>query len=346
MNGWTDNGVPEVVAANSSNDDMSTDALDNLEVRFVEPGDIKAICDLFKKIFNEEMSEAHWHWKYDRSQSRAVVVYRGDELLAHYGGVGTGILLEGKQSTAMQITDLMVDPAVRHGVRARSPFYLAAEKFLHNTIGFEKPFLLGYGFPSERAMGLSENLGFFSPVGQMWEVEWENEKYPVNKKNIVEITQENFSQYEKDINKLWGKFKKLFEDKTICIKNADYIRWRFMEHPSKNYSIYLIKGGILQSPKALLVLRHDKEQSMLMDVLGTTLELQKLIRFAQDISSVKNSGKLISWCSDAFKNTFELDKAKMKLMPIIIPACVAIPGPAPDTQKNKWWFMPGDTDYL
>ncbi|MDG2176569.1 MAG: GNAT family N-acetyltransferase [Gammaproteobacteria bacterium] len=351
MSGWTDNEEMAVVTANESNEKVAVDSLENLEVRFIEPGDIKAICGLFKKIFNEDMSEAHWHWKYDKDQSRAVVVYRGDDLLAHYGGVGTDILLEGKQSTAMQITDLMVDPAVRHGVRARSPFYLAAEKFLHNTVGFEKPFLLSYGFPSERAMGLSEKLGFFNPVGQMWEAEWEIEKsadrkITVKENQIVELTAENYRQYEKGIDSLWNKFSKLFEEKIICKKDAEYFKWRFLEHPTKNYALYLVNGGWFRGPQALLVLRHDDDQSMLMDILGNSFELQTLIRCARNISEAKNSHKMISWCSDTFKDVFDLDKAKMTLLPIIIPACSAAFGPAPETQKNKWWFMPGDTDYL
>jgi hypothetical protein len=34
----------------------------------------------------------------------------------------------------------------------------------------------------------------------------------------VELTAENYSQYEKDIDSLWNKFSKLFEDKIICKK--------------------------------------------------------------------------------------------------------------------------------
>ncbi|MEK9648838.1 MAG: GNAT family N-acetyltransferase, partial [Gammaproteobacteria bacterium] len=154
----------------SNSSQASKGPMEKLVVRFVEPRDAGAVRALFRKIFNEDMSQRHWEWKYLRPQSRAVVVYKDDALLAHYGGVGRDIILEGKKSTAMQIADLMVDPDVRHAVRSRSPFYLSGKMFLESTVGYDNDFLLAYGFPSDRAMGLSERIGFFAPVGRMMEV--------------------------------------------------------------------------------------------------------------------------------------------------------------------------------
>jgi len=327
--------------------DNSSASTSDLEVRFVNPEDASHIRALFKKIFNEEMSEAHWHWKYQRPQSEAVVVYKEDQLLAHYGGVGTDIKLEGKDSTAMQITDLMVDPDARHGVRSRSPFYLSGKKFLESTVGFDNDYLLSYGFPSERAMGLSVKLGFFTPVGRMLEVKWEVSSCSTSfLEKTVLINKTNFDEYAVKINDLWGQFQKLFTEKIICRKDAEFFKWRYLEHPSKEYTILMILNRITGSPIGLLVCRAEKERVFLMDLLGSSLNLSKLIGHALAITTREKHSVLATWCSDTFKNEFSVSGAVQRELPVLIPACTATKGPSPETQKNMWWFMPGDTDYL
>jgi hypothetical protein len=316
--------------------------------RCATSADAESICRLFKKVFKEEMTPAHWRWKYTRDLSRAIVVYRDKQLVAHYGGVGTNILLEGKTSTAIQVTDLMVDPQARNAVRSNSPFYLSAKKFLESFVGFEKPFLLGYGFPSGRAMDLSEKLGLFTPVGTMWEARWSvKQEQHVDVKNCLTLDKNNFQSYEKKINSLWHKFSHHFSNHFICNKNADYFKWRFLEHPSKQYSIHLAMGRITKLPKALFVLRHDdNKKSMLMDVLGRSLGLEEILKLAIVISAQKGSNKLITWHSDNFKKTFSVLSPEQEPLAIKIPANIGSVGPDPESQKNKWWFMPGDTDYL
>jgi hypothetical protein len=316
--------------------------------RFATSTDAEAICRLFEKVFKEEMTLAHWRWKYERELSRAIVVYRDKQLVAHYGGVGTKVLQEGKESTAIQVTDLMVDPQVRNAVRSNSPFYLSAKKFLESFVGFDKPFLLGYGFPSDRAMDLSEKLGLFTPVGNMWEARWPvKQDQSLNVKNIITLDRNNFPQFKNKLNSLWHKFSDQFSNHYICCKNADYFKWRFVEHPSKKYSLHLVVGRLSRLPKALFVLRHDENnKSMLMDVLGRSLDLEDIIKLAMVISAQKGSSELIAWHSDNFKKTFSVLSPEQEPLAIKIPANIGSNGPAPELQKNKWWFMPGDTDYL
>ena len=335
----------------SQNDDVNIKA-DNsgsdYTTRVARSTDAEAICGLFRKVFKEEMTLAHWRWKYERDLSRAIVVYRDKQLVAHYGGVGTRILLEGKTSTAIQVTDLMVDPQVRNAVRSNSPFYLSAKKFLESFVGFDKPFLLGYGFPSGRAMDLSEKLGLFMPVGNMWEARWpvKQDQY-LDVKNLLTLDKNNFHSYEKTINSLWKKFSHHFSNHYICDKNADYFKWRFLLHPSKKYSIHIVPGRLTKVPKAIFVLRHDQnKKSMLMDILCSSLDLEKIIKLALGMSAHKGSSQVITWHSDSFKKVFSVLSSVQEPLAIKIPANIGSVGPDPELQKNKWWFMPGDTDYL
>lgn len=317
------------------------------EIRPATEADAESICTLFGKIFPDEMTPTHWRWKYLREQSRAIVACRNGKLVAHYGGVGTNILIEGEPSTAIQVTDLMVDPSERHAVRRNSPFFLTASAFLDSYAGTGNPFCLGYGFPSDRAMVLSDRLGLFTPVGSMHEMSWnipQSVSSPGN--NVIEINAGNYPGYAEKMNKLWTRFSRQFHNHFICIKDADFIRWRYLDHPSKRYAIYLVRGRITRKPKFLLVMRHDGDKSLLMDILGDSLDLQPATKIAIQITRQAGKAKMVTWCSDSFITIFQATGAQGRTLPVAIPANTWSPGPPPASQKGKWWFMPGDTDYL
>ena len=320
---------------------------DHLITRFATPEDAEGICALFKKVFREDMSIEHWRWKYDREHSHAVVVFRDDVLVAHYGGVGIDICYKGADRTAIQITDLMVDPDARQGVRSRSPFNLAAQKFLESLVGFDKPFLLAFGFPSVRAMGLSEKMGYFATAGTMVEIEWcRPESCEKGFSKVVELTSENFAAYASSINRLWSKGKGQLDESIICRKDSAYFKWRYLDHPSKKYSLYLVPGLFRRSAKAIFVMRHDDNKSMLMDLLCTWPVFVKTLSTAGNIALRQGNTSVTTWCADGFKMHFDVMGAKIRDLPITIPACTWTEGPDIEEQKGRWWFMPGDTDYL
>jgi len=319
-----------------------------LEVRPATPEDAENIRTLFQQIFNEEMSDRHWQWKYKRPPSRSIVVYRDGKLVAHYGGVGTKILLDGKSSTAIQITDLMVARDARQAVRSQSPFYQSAKQFLESYVGYDKPFYLAYGFPSDRAMALSEKLGLYETVGHMIEVSWQlGQSSPqASTGKLVEVDEENFSEYQQDIDKLWQAFSTNFKHHFICNRDADYFRWRYLLHPSRKYSIHLAYSRILKKPESLIVLRHDDNKCMLMDMLCRKMDFRSSLAMARQLARENDKSMLMTWSSDVFSNHFCVDQASEKLLPVAIPANSCSPGYPPEKQHDKWWFMPGDTDYL
>lgn len=327
--------------------DVGNDLPPDLEIRPAETDDANAIRALFEKVFKEHMSPEHWHWKYARDMSCATIAFKDGRLVAHYGGVGLPILQEGRKATAVQITDLMVDPDARQGVRSHSPFFQVSKSFLETYAGYDKPFDLVYGFPSERATILSEKLGILVRVGRMYELTWNlsgDEARPAGE--IIELTNQNYQRYENKINRLWARFGTHFEDLFICVKDAEYFRWRFLEHPAKKYSLYLVQSRLLKKPKQLLVFRHDAEQSMLMDFVGNSLDIDATITLAKSIVCHEGNSRLVTWCSDAYRREFAKQADSERALQIAIPANTWSKAAPADIQMNKWWFMPGDIDYL
>jgi hypothetical protein len=85
---------------------------------------------------------------------------------------------------------------------------------------------------------------------------------------------------------------------------------------------------------------------MLMDFLGSNLDVQPVIALAKQIAGSHGNNTLMTWCSDGFRHTFAVEGATEKPLPIAIPANTCSPALSPERQRYKWWFMPGDTDYL
>ena len=83
-----------------------------------------------------------------------------------------------------------------------------------------------------------------------------------------------------------------------------------------------------------------------MDVLGRSTDMEPVINLAKQIAAKEGNSTLVTWCSDAFCQAFTVAGATEKPLPIAIPANTGSPGLPAGEQKGKWWFMPGDTDYL
>jgi len=127
---------------------------------------------LFKLSFKKYLSPELWQWKYANQQAQALCVWEENNLVGHYGGMPRDILFFGEPKMAVQIGDVMVDPSNRGALSRKGPFFLMAATFIDHYIGFEKPFLLGFGFPNRRAMQVAEHLGLYASVGQMLKFSW------------------------------------------------------------------------------------------------------------------------------------------------------------------------------
>ena len=131
-----------------------------------------AVLDLFENTFHHSMTPATWQWKYGHHSGYQIGVWRDDQLIAHYGGCGRRILFFGQPQHAVQIADVMVNSNDRGILTKTGPFFLMAATFPERFVGYGKPFLVGFGFPNERAMKVAERHGLYAEVGCMTEFCW------------------------------------------------------------------------------------------------------------------------------------------------------------------------------
>ena len=116
---------------------------------------------LFRACFSYTLPEATRQWKYAESGVIGIGVWRGDDLVAFYGGMPRAISFMGQPSMAVQIGDVMVHPSQRGAFTRQGPFQMAASTYQEEFIGHQKPYLLGFGFPEDKALRLGEQLGLY-----------------------------------------------------------------------------------------------------------------------------------------------------------------------------------------
>ena len=340
---------------------------------------------LFKKIFQKDMPQPFWDWKYARPHCAALGVWRGDELVAHYGGMGTDIAYKGLPARAVQICDVMVDTTVRQAVRTQSPFFLSTSAFLERYIGYDNPFLLGFGFPSDRHMALAAHLKLYAPVGKMWELGWDLETQPRMPwlltveacdtpvlpnaraaQDADKITPHNahisqeadtapearamtlpdaFQRNRRAIDALGAQQVRDLRDRIAARKDAGFVAWRYLQHPLERYTLLFVKHRLTRKPIGLCVLKVEAERVLWMDAIAPLAHLPALAQVARAATWLLQRRKLALWCSAPDVDRFG-SVTTATALPITTPANVWTPGPEPDVLKDKWWLLAGDTDWL
>jgi hypothetical protein len=316
-------------------------------VREVSSAEAPKMRALFEQIFKKEMSQALWDWKYTRGGSVGMGVWRGDELVAHYGGMAANILFKGTPGPAVQICDVMVNQSLRQAVRKSSLFYLATSAFIERYGGYGNRFPCGYGFPSDRHMELAEHLKFYAPVGRMWELNWDlaaAPRMPLLLKTVA-IDSGNFEQHRATLDNLAEQQCAAMPDRVLVRKNAAWVEWRFLRHPHERYELLLVTHRLSGKVVGLCVLKVEPERVLWMDALAPTAHLPALAQVARAAAWRLERRKLSLWCSEPDRDSFGAVGAA-EALPIITPANIWTPGPTPEELHNRWWLLTGDTDYL
>jgi hypothetical protein len=316
------------------------------EARVLQHADMDGVRDLFREVFREEMSPALWRWKYDRELSKGAVVLKDGRIVAHYGGLGRKVLLCGDASVAVQIGDVMVAPSVRQSVRSNSPFYLAYTTFVDNYVGYGRFFPFGFGFPNDRAFRIAEKLGFYARVGSMSEVSWQARRsWQAWLCKAEPVTVDSLPQQAALIDALWQRMTPEHRTHIIGIRDAAWLDYRYLQRPGKEYRVMLLKHKLSGSAMAAVVLQDRQDQLCLLDFVGSLALLPRVVAFLCDLAAREGKHGVFTWCATHHRPLLDADGASFKDLPISIPANIWTQGPGPEQLDQRWWLMPGDTDF-
>lgn len=303
------------------------------------------MLDLFEQSFGYRIDSALWQWKYGSGRGLQVGVWSGSELVAHYGGMPRAIQYFGTSRSAVQIGDVMVLNSER-GVLTRSgPFYLMASSFLERYIGLGKPFLLGFGFPQERAMRLAERLGLYAEVGKMVEVVWPPlPRTPQWLTRLSKVTAADVESHQA-IDELWLEMAADLTGAVVGVRNWNHFRHRYFDHPTNAYEVYLVRKRLTGRCVGAIVLKRSDTRCELIDLVAPLQAIPTLVVHARRLTGLGGSTHLHCGITENFYAAFSGPEGVKKDMDIRIPTSIWGAVPDPESIKNRWWLMLGDTDF-
>ncbi|MFM2006595.1 MAG: hypothetical protein RLZZ09_2250, partial [Pseudomonadota bacterium] len=193
--------------------------------------DQPACLDLFEKVFNEKASKSLWQWKYANGRGRSIIAIRGDHVIAHYGGVSRRVYRNGQIEKAIQITDVMVDPAERAVMTRSGAFLQMARASQEYFLGYEAEHDFGFGFPNQRHMLLAHRLGLYDEVERLVEMEWSGQPTALSSLTRAELIDPR-SIDPRRVDDLWHRMRAGLGDRILVVRDAGYWFYRYSENPS------------------------------------------------------------------------------------------------------------------
>lgn len=316
------------------------------------PGEItqanhEQMLALFKNCFGHEMSPAHWNWKYAEGRGQAVGVWQGKELIAHYGGTTRDILMFGQPRKGLFPCDVMVKQEGRGSLSRKGPLFLASASFLESHQGYGKMHTVALGFPNKRACAVASHLGlhYHDEVDHMLEIGWAPR--PCRPQVWTELKKlSRDTRYSKEVtDRLWREMSRDFSAGLIGVRDWNYLKYRYIDHPDKHYEICLVRNRMGRRPRGVIVYHLQERDCELLDIIAPLKEIPALIEQARKIAGCQGADRLYCWIAAGYSHLFESTEGQARDLGISIPACLWTEGPPLEQIRQRCWLMGGDTDF-
>ena len=297
---------------------------------------------LWEEVFSSTTTYKKIAWKYQK-KGVGIGAFENNDLSGFIGGCSRTVFWDNDIIQTVQLTDVMTAKKFRSLYRTNGIFFRMASLFLDSKVGYGKEFLLGFGFPSNRAFRLAKTLGLYEKVDSMVQLTWKAKRNP---SSYILTTQEFNNDLSQIVEKLWLEMLDSLGDSIVGDRSIDFLYHRYRDHPENIYKFVLIKNRITRKYISLAILRDcDEEGLEVVDVIGRaqnfSITIKALIRFTVKLSR----NNLFLWITNSHKKYFEIGKFETKDLNISVPCNTWSPGPSAAQLKNKWFLMSGDTDF-
>ncbi len=310
---------------------------------WVRPEHEAQCFDLFEVAFGYRIDPALWRWKYRDAAAPGMGVWRDDRLVAFYGAMPRPVRFLGEPAATVQIGDVMVHPTER-GVMTRSgPFQIAASTFIDRSVGFGRPQLFGFGFPTAKALQVAQKLGLYEGVDQICELTWS--AGPTWSERLLRCAPAG-PQDGAAIDKLWQKMAQDFRDSIVGVRDANYVDVRYRKHPTVAYECLLVRRVLTGAPQGLVVVRQpEPDRVELMDLVGPKRNFPALIAAVRRWAADRGANRVTAWLTESHAGVLAATSPQRQQLDLVVPANVWSPGPSAEQLRGRWWLMAGDTDF-
>ncbi|MBK9363547.1 MAG: GNAT family N-acetyltransferase [Rubrivivax sp.] len=312
-----------------------------------------AMRALFERIFERPMSAPEWQWKYGDGRGHAAGLWRGDQLLAHYGGATRAVHMDGQVVAACQIGDVMVSPDANAGLGRQGALQQVSATLLEQQIGWGRQHIVGYGFPNARALRVAQRLGLYAPVDRVLQLDWPAPPAHRWRDHLVSVESVDIAGVRPDLP-IWLTLQELWQ--AMCgglpaallpVRDPAWLRHRYGLRPDVTYRVYLLRRRIGGRAIGAFVLRVHDDHVELMDLIGPPNVLASLVRAARLATQATGRACLHAWITASHVHWIDdpADPARRTDLDVQVPTCVHTPGPTPDSLRERWFLMAGDTDF-
>lgn len=313
----------------------------------VTAADKAVVRQLFDEVFApQQMTEAHWEWKYGQPRGLGIAAWREGKMVAHYGAVRREIHYFGLPKPAIQIADVMVAASERRILTRQGAFFLTAATFPECYVGYGAEAWLGYGFPTDRAMKVGERLGLYAPVGNMVELCWQTKAAASHLwTRIRHLQPHQVEQNQVIVNQLWQQMAANLPDALVGVRDWKYVEHRYLQHPYKHYELLFISRRLTAQALAVAIIHRQGDTCQLIDFIGDLRHIPETLRQVRRMAGVWGMKQVVVWITENFTTAFsKLQKAKP--LDIQIPHSIWCQGVSPKEVDGHWWLMAGDTDFM
>lgn len=288
----------------------------------VTPEHAPAMRRLFAEIFGHEMTPEHWQWKYGQGRGHAVALVEDGELVGHYGGLTRALRVCGQPMLGCQVCDVMVASRARRSLARRGPLYRIAADFLETQIGWGLPHAVGFGFPSQRHHGAADRMKLYTGVDRMVQLSWPAQAAALPPLHLQRLGDGDVRRWRAAVDGLWQQMAADLGDVVLGVRDADWLRWRFLQRPGVDYQVLLVRSRWWRRPVGVLVLRRRDDALEWLDVVAPQRHFGLLLSLARSQAAQAGLPTLRCWVSASQQQRLtSVDVADVHDLGIEVPAC-------------------------
>ncbi len=311
-------------------------------VRTLREDDEGSIRDLFRLCFGKELSREEWVWKYLKSPwgTTASVAQYGDEIIAHYGGLGERFYYKGRTFKVFQPCDVMTHPKFRARIFSKKGAIVRAGEHFYATNSMD----FAFGFPSERHAILGTKQLGYTKHGYVATMTKEISGPGRWRKALTKIELGWDSMTGTDLDLLWEAVR---DNTCLSIeKNSRYIFWRYRDNPGKQYLPLIVKSRFRKRPAAFGVLSFKESGLLVQDFFCTGgMDVRSLLGLFERMATDRGMESLTVWSNPGdslFKTLVDCGFAQEKGIPYIFK--IMNTELRPEFLFDSYWYRMGDYD--
>ena len=237
-------------------------------LRPFRPGDEKGILNLWETAFKSNMDLDLFKWKYlenPYSKTMMLCVTDDSEIVTFYGGIPFKFQYNANIVHVVNLMDIMSHP----DHRANKVFEKTAKQFIEY---FCTPgnLLYMYGFPGKLHYSIGKKILDYKKISNVsyfkaFPSELNNKKNIADKMPVELEVIENMEGLASEFDLLWESCKIYYP--FSIVRDASFVKWRFFDHPEKQYSVLRFINSDDDSVTAYAVLIVNERKATIVDLL-------------------------------------------------------------------------------